>query len=185
MNKRLFFLLLMLFCLLVTVQAQHLKFMGIPLTGTITQFQQKLATKGVTYDRKSSAMVEVGTRVFKGIFAGEEATIVVWYDSGTKIVNGAKAYYECYSTKSRDNKYDELKSMLEIKYADEISTTEQEDGLEKFKILVTDDTGQVMLGMISLYRRESTYSFGEYTVHVEYNDYKNSMKNQSNKMEDL
>lgn len=185
MRKSIILLVLMISAALVPLQAQHLKFMGIPLTGTITQFQQKLAAKGVTYDKTASARSDKGTRIFKGSFAGSEATIVVWYDVNTKIVHGAKAYYECYSTKSRDNKYDELKSMLETKYASEIIDTKQEDGLERLYITVTDDTGQYILGFIYLYRFESQYSYGEYTVHVEYSDFKNSIKNQTNKMDDL
>ena len=58
------------------VQAEHLKFMGIPLTGTITQFQQKLTAKGVTHDKKASATAPIGTRIFSGKFAGAKAEII-------------------------------------------------------------------------------------------------------------
>ena len=49
-------MLLLLTCLFafpilsVAQSQEHLKFMGIPLDGTITQFQAKLQAKGVNYD---------------------------------------------------------------------------------------------------------------------------------------
>lgn len=75
-------LLSALFCMLLVVAAfaqnanEHLKYMGIPITGTISQFQSKLAAKGVRYDQKSSSMINGGVRVFKGTFAGNKATIL-------------------------------------------------------------------------------------------------------------
>ena len=176
---------IILCAIFIPTQAQHLKFMGIPLTGTITQFQQKLATKGVVQDKTASARADYGTRIFKGPFAGSDATIVVWYDTNTKIVHGAKAYFTFYSPQSRDTKYNKLKSLLEEKYADEITNTDQVDDHESFNIEVTDETGVTVLGFISLYCMKSELSYRDYTVHVEYQDYKNKLKNKNNLMDDL
>ena len=171
--------------MLVPAQAQHLKFMGIQLTGTITQFQQKLAAKGVAYDKSSSARADKGTRIFKGTFAGSDATIVVWYDVKSKIVYAAKAFFTCYSTQSRDNKYNEIKSMLSLKYSDEAKGTTQKDGLERYHVFVTDDKGLKSIGSIMLYCRKDLYSYDTYTVHVEYTDTENDTKNENNNMDDL
>ena len=165
--------------------AQHLKFMGIPLNGTITEFQQKLAAKGVVHDKAASAMVDKGTRLFKGRFAGSDATIVVWYDTNTKYVRSAKAFITCYSKNSRDNKYAELKSMLLEKYDNMPFKTETEDDLETLYITVTDDSGLMVIGIIKLYRMKVDFSYDEHTVHVEYSDFINSSKHQKSKMDDL
>lgn len=58
------FLVIIVFALVFTLAAHsqeqpHMKFMGIPLTGTITQFQAKLAAKGVAYDPTTSRRLDV------------------------------------------------------------------------------------------------------------------------------
>ena len=185
MKRIIHILVLIILASFMQAQAEHLKFMGIPLTGTITQFQQKLAAKGVTYSKAESERAAVGTRIFKGTFAGSKATIVVWYNSKTKIVYGAKALFEFSTTKSRDNKYDELKSMLSYKYSDESSETEYKDGLETYHMTVTDDYGYSKLGIISLYRTENEFSYSTYYVHIEYTDIVNYNNNQDSLMKDL
>ena len=186
MKKSIILLIVSILFISISAQAEHLKFMGIPLTGTITQFQQKLAAKGVTYDKRDSETASIGTRVFNGNFAGSKAKIVVWYDADTKIVYGAKAIYECNTASSRDNKYDELKSMLSSKYAEERSETEYKDGLEKFSIDVTDDSGYLFVGVITLYRTQAEFPYDDtFFVHVEYMDLENYNKNRDSKMNDL
>ena len=49
MKKIVVTLMLSLFCLMVQGQA-HMKFMGIPLTGHVDLFTQKLKAKGLTCD---------------------------------------------------------------------------------------------------------------------------------------
>ena len=186
MKKSLIILMLSVLAICLPAQAEHLKFMGIPLTGTITQFQNKLAAKGVAYDKKASAVAAVGTRIFNGKFAGSKAEIVVWYDADTKIVYGAKAVYECFTTNTRDNKYDELKSMLSTKYSEESSEEGYKDGLENYTLKVTDDYGYSLLGIISLYRTQGLFPYDDsYYVHVEYLDAENYNKNQNSMMNDL
>lgn len=186
MKKSLIILILSVVAMCLPAQAEHLKFMGIPLTGTITQFQQKLTAKGVSYNKRMSDAAPVGTRWFSGTFAGTEADIIVWYDPSTKNVFGAKAVYECATTSMRDNKYEDLKSMLQTKYAEESAETSYKDGLEKLTIPVTDDYGYSLVGMIVLYRNESdSYYDKSYYVHVEYLDAENYDKHQNRNMDDL
>lgn len=186
MKKSIFLLIVCICAWFTPVHAEHLKFMGIPLTGTITQFQQKLAAKGVTHDKKASAIAAVGTRIFNGKFAGSKADIVVWYDADTKIVYGAKAVYECYSTTSRDNKYDDIKSMLSTKYSEESCEEGYQDGHDTYTIKVTDDFGYSLIGVISLYCKQGEFPYDDtYYVFVEYLDFENFSKNQDSKMNDL
>ena len=65
MKKSLIILIVGILSMFVPAQAEHLKFMGIPLTGTITQFQQKLATKGVTHNKRASATELLNHDFFK------------------------------------------------------------------------------------------------------------------------
>ncbi len=70
--------------------ASHFRFMGIPINGTITNFQSKLASKGFIYDAQASKRSDPGVRRFNGMFSGNEAKLVVFFDSKTKIVYNVK-----------------------------------------------------------------------------------------------
>ena len=111
-------LLTFLLCLFTTISfaQEHMKFAGIPLNGTITQFQQKLLAKGYTVNSKMNSVLPVGTRSFKGTFIGKRANVAVYYDETTHIVYGAKAYFdELSETKAKEEK-DGIESLLKQKY---------------------------------------------------------------------
>lgn len=184
MKKSLVILVLSILAMSVPAQAEHLKFMGIPLTGTIAQFQKKLAAKGVSYNKAASERAEIGTRLFTGKFAGSKADIVVWYDADTKIVYGAKAVFECTSTSHRNKKYEELNRMLSSKYSEDYLGNDKLDGFDCLRITVMD--GEYMLGMITLFQSDGEYRYDDvYYVQVEYLDAQNYVKNENSKMNDL
>lgn len=185
MKKSIVLLIVSILFISISAQAEHLKFMGIPLTGTITQFQQKLVAKGITYNKKASAAAPIGTRFFSGKFAGSKAEIIVWYDADTKIVYGAKAVYECHSTTIRDSKYNELKPLLSTKYAEEYIQTGDRNGHEAFIVNVKDDSGE-SIGGVFLYCDQEEFPYNDiYYVYVEYMDTNNYLKNEGSKMKDL
>ena len=74
MKKVLLLLLVAIFSF--AVQAKHLEFMGIPITGSITSFQSKLIAKGCSVS-KDTNQYPIGIRAFKGIFAGKDCDIIV------------------------------------------------------------------------------------------------------------
>lgn len=88
----------------------HIKFMGIPVTGTIAQFQAKLVAKGCTYNKVASASISNGTRAFKGTFVGNKVDIYVYYDTNTKIVYRTKAVVSGVSEDIAEQEYCILKS---------------------------------------------------------------------------
>ena len=65
----------------VMAQTQHMKFMGIPLNGTISAFHQKLVAKGCKHDVEVSKVAGVGSRAFTGTFFGEKSGIYVYYNA--------------------------------------------------------------------------------------------------------
>ena len=82
-----------------------MKFMGIPLNGTINQFQTKLSTKSVTVDVATNKTIGVGCRAFKGSFSGKDAQIFVYYDESSKVVYRAKAVIQSSDEDICDNNY--------------------------------------------------------------------------------
>ncbi len=183
MKKTIILITLCLVAFCCPVQAQHLKFMGIPLNGTITQFQQKLTAKGVKYDKAASQQMPSGVRYFKGTFAGEKANILIYYDPSSKIVYKAKAVMGYPTASSCDTKYEDLKSLLSAKYADAETETDYQDGHESFYYRVNDNGN---LGVICIYVSNNIFAYPyEYEVNIEYVDFANYLMNDFSKMEDL
>ena len=183
MNRKLMLLLFVsLFTLVLNAQTEHMKFAGIPLTGTIDQFQTKLVAKGFRLNTKMSKMLPVGTRSFVGTFAGKKGNIAVYYDSKTKNVYGAKVYYDGLTDDRAKEELDNLRSILSAKYG-ETSIT---DGTDKSgRATFTVDTG---LGSIYCYLMTDdtmlTYPFN-WSTHAEFTDYVNGMNHQSNVSDDF
>lgn len=103
------FICLMVSLVSFTISAQttfpHLPFMGIPLNGTIDNFQAKLSAKGVYVDHAANKTMGIGCRVFKGMFSGKKANIYVYYNDRTKIVYRAKAVIQSSEMDLRNNNY--------------------------------------------------------------------------------
>ena len=74
-------------CMAASAQ-QHMKFMGIPLDGTIDNFALKLKSKGITYDAAKSRALGPGGKVYNGTFMGEKATFMVFFNAKSRIVFG-------------------------------------------------------------------------------------------------
>ena len=119
MKKLLFTLCCMIFAIASFAQSNvHIKFMGIPVTGTIAQFQAKLVAKGCTYNKVASASISNGTRAFKGTFVGNKVDIYVYYDTNTKIVYRTKAVVSGVSEDIAEQEYSKVKKLLSQKYVE-------------------------------------------------------------------
>lgn len=169
----------------VTAQ-QHLKFMGIPLTGSIDNFQQKLANKGIYPSRELNRNTPFGVRCFTGRFTGEQCNIYVYY-TDSKIVYRAKAVYSKQDEDLIDSYYKDVKDLLDTKYVLEESQDETSDGYPSHRIYVTDETGTKSLGQIVLYKSKfnGDYGYVSYSIHVDYYDDLNQIKHQNDNLDDL
>ena len=186
MKKFAFIIIAWLMVLNVQAQTEHLKFMGIPLNGTISSFQTKLQSKGVKYDAEGSRQLKAGCRGFNGVFSGEKANIYVYYDEKTKIVYRAKAVITCLNKENGENKFYDFKSMLKTKYVDGIASDGEQDGHPSLSILVPDSKLENNLGYVGVYITNPPYSFmDEVYLHVDYEDIANRKANQNNNMDDL
>ncbi len=108
------YLILFLLCILsVCVYGQeHLSFKGIPITGSMTTFCQKLKAKG---------FVQVGSegniRLFKGDFTGRQATVgAVAADNGQDVFTVAVFFDESDSWNTLVNTYEHYKDLYIEKY---------------------------------------------------------------------
>lgn len=107
------FLFLFVCCNMI---AQQIKFMGVPLTGTISNFHSKMTAKGLTI-HPHNKIAGVGQRLYKGKFAGNDAEIMVAYDATSKIVYGACAVLEAHKDMDdTSSQYSAIKRDLVTKY---------------------------------------------------------------------
>ncbi len=176
--------LLLILCTLfisVSLSAQsksnpHLKFMGIPINGSITNFQNKLIAKGFKYDKTGSMALETPTRIFKGQFAGETAQLFVYSDRDQKFVYRVKAIIQRDSEKQILYMMRMYRKQLVEKY----STYAEEgthEGNESYYIPVEN-------GWIDLYYVQNVYDIG-YSLQIDYWDDTNTQKHEANNMNDL
>ena len=179
MKRILSFFVMLVLTLGVMAQTQHMKFMGIPLDGTISAFHQKLVAKGCKHDVEVSNALGAGSRVFIGTFFGEKADIHVYYNAKTKVVYRAKACIERSSEDDIFRKYNEVKSALEEKYPDAYMVKDEHYGYESMHFY-TDQ------GWIDLYvaKYDKVYPT-VYSLHIDYIDDVNFKKNENSKMNDL
>lgn len=186
-------ILLVLFCLftiMASAQNGHLKFMGIPLHGTINEFSAKLAAKGFKYIINSDDL-SIGTQSFDGVFMENKAIIHVYYTPSTKTVYRAKA---CIINESEDyikSLYNETKSLLSDKY-DGFKSTDTHYGYESWSLYLPrypDDEEMIWhrcYGGIDLFINKLTYKYPtRYVLHIDYIDQINDDKNSIAKQDDL
>lgn len=86
--------------------AEHISFLGIPVNGSLSSFQSKLANKGFKYNQSESRIAPAGERVFSGIWKGHKATVSVFYNRKSNNV------YEVELSIDSDN-IDVIQSMLD------------------------------------------------------------------------
>lgn len=176
-------LLLCLVTILSYGQTKHLTVLGIPITGNIATFQQKLAAKNFRLDAKENKQLPVGERAFKGRFSGHDCTLKAYYFPDDKIVYKVRVSIDFVYESSADNAYKEIKSNLLRKYKNSSTKTKRTDGHESLHLLVIDDNDD-MLGFIDLivFEGDDTY---ESELVVGYKDMDGFVKEEKKHTDDL
>lgn len=170
--------------------------MGLPLNMTISQFTTKAAAKGISHDKKISAILNADTRAFKGRFFGADAAIYVYYNLKTKLVYRAKACVDFDSRYSAEKFLKSVLSGLEKKYPDGWSESDTQDGFPSFTYYMPDTSKgtyiidnepnyTIMGGVDGYITTFSDYPDDSYTVHIDYIDLENQTKNVNSNIDDL
>lgn len=170
----------------VYAQTEHMKFMGIPINGSISNFQQKLEAKGVKLDKLISPQLPVGMRVYDGVFSGERARIYVYFDEKTKTVYRAKAVIENITKGNAENKFEKFASMLKEKYINGYAKDSEQDGYPSLCIGILEANNEDFLGFVSMYMNNPRDVLDDSVfLHIDYEDEKNSQSHKNNNMDDL
>lgn len=154
-------LLTILFCFMAVLsygQTKHLTIMGIPITGNITTFQQKLLAKNYRLNMKENKSLPVGQREFKGRYSGYDCALRAYYFSDDKTVYKVRVAIDFLSASNADNAYKEIKRNLLRKYKNSDTSTKSTDGHESLHSLIIDNEDDI-LGFIDLivFEGDDTY----------------------------
>ena len=176
--------------------------MGIPIDGSINQFESKLMSKGCSKDDLEYSSSR-GCRTYDGTFAGNEVSICVFYNERTNLVYRVKAIINRITEERADQKYQEIKDMLIQKYGQTGSgETDHEnkkafylilpcsDFLDKYKPYSDTNNSLAKCGYkgeidVFISKNDDSKSTFCYYVHIDYNDAINKDKHQEQNLEDL
>lgn len=185
MKKIISVLFALCLCMVASAQ-QHMKFMGIPLDGTIDNFALKLKAKGMTYDAAKSKTAGQGCRVFNGTFMGEKATINVAYNPKSKMVFSAAVEMQYPTVESAHIPFLNLTESLQQKYP---NTTPEENrgpdgGFIGLAFNIPDETSGNSIGFILQSLKTSSFGSGV-SICLMYTDMDNFEKCEAIFNEDL
>lgn len=177
--------LCILFCLVTVLtygQTKHLTIMGIPISGNISTFQQKLLAKNYRLDSKENKSLPVGQREFKGRFSGHECSLRAYYFPDDKTVYKVRVVINFLNASNADNAYKEIKRNLLRKYKNSSVKTGSRDGHESISAMIIDE-GDDILGFIDLlvFEGDDTY---ESILVVGYTDMDGSIKEEKKHTDD-
>lgn len=183
MKRVLCFLMCSLFTLALQAQTGHLKFMGIPLDGTIDQFQAKLIAKGVKVDADLNKLASgEPCRYFRGLFTGRKSIIKIKYNHKTKKVWGAMVVIEYPNKDQANSNLEYFKEKVVSKYKVDKGEDVVKGGIRSHMISIYDSKD--FYGFIYLYTLESKKS-PEANLVLNYKDYKNTEANEKEDLDDL
>lgn len=188
--KRIGLLILTLFlCVLVSAQT-HMKFMGIPLDGTIDVFAQKLKAKGITYDADISKKLSPGAKLYTGLFMGENAQFMVMFNAKSRIVYSVVVELSYSTLELAKTPFCAIAEGLRNKYSNvSIEKIENDDdeaiGLS-FNILDTKTNERLGIVRQLLSEQEGDgYMNPHWNIRLFYIDVDNALKNEKINNDDL
>lgn len=179
-------------------QSEGFEFMGVPLEGDITTFNQALLQKDFTLSNPGQ---HDGTNIYKGTYEGEQAYGFVEYEPQTDFVYRAIAQISRSSKDLILEKYQTIRDLIETKYAQseglkvlqekkerfdsvmhgraknpfEWKAVTRQNGYETATFMIPDHLGNI-LGDITLFINESPSRDPEttdYNLFIQYTLWKN------------
>ena len=118
-------LLLMLVSLLALTsfaQTEHMKFMGIPIDGSLKSFCSQLKKKG--FDRDPYETRRKDSRIYIGEFAGHNSKVFVYSDAKSNNVHSVIVNIPSYEEDVALSIYNNLRQMLIEKYSEDVGVKE-------------------------------------------------------------
>lgn len=145
--KKLLFTLVFICLSFCGFSQEHLTFKGIPITGSVTTFCQKLKAKG--FVQQSS---QGNIRIFKGDFTGRQATVgVAATDKGQNVFSVAVFFDESDSWNTLVSIYEYNKDLYIEKYGQPTQCVESNPSISDSNICLMHDLNEGRVTYASIF----------------------------------
>lgn len=168
-------LLLLALVAALTVSAQHLKFMGVPIDGTVTSFASKLQKKGFKVSPLNDSYGK-GVRVLEGTFSNMYVEAYVLYVPEDKHVFAVGLCVPFQNYSDMQKLYKIMCDRLFDKHDNRCDW--EQDGFDFCEIIEHAPETEQEIGRITLHG--ATSETGDYELWIDYRDTANSPKSASN-----
>lgn len=169
-----------------TTQVQHLKFAGIPLNGTIANFERQFLAKGAKVNEqftKTTKDAAHTVKVYDYDFMGKHNLVAIYYSVKTKTVYKAMACSDVYSAASdAANRYDYIVDAIKRKYPS--ATIDEGEKNDYPSVWFNITSGEKDLGVINICRGKGNDNGGQ-CILMYFTDTKNDAKNTAEVDSDL
>lgn len=183
--KRYILIIVSLLIVTLSVNAQHLNFLGIPLNTNIANFSAKLKSKGYIISPKNK-IAGTGLRIMKGRFFDQNAELWINYIPSTKIVYSVRVVFWYESREVCSTFMEEIEKVICDKYiytADE-GKTKGGDDIDIFYIFEEKGEEYIYIGDIYIGISNASSYYG-YELNLTYEDRINRNKNERSKSDDI
>lgn len=161
-----------LFCVMLGAQ-EHIRFMGLPVDGSIKEFAQQMKRSGFKCTTKNK---KAGAWMFRGMFTGQPSDVCVAFDKGTGVVNSVMVYLPAETEREAEAHIERFDGMLAEKYPDAQRSVRGLGRESHIEFGMPD-------GIVSLWK--SPASLGRYRVAITYFDRVNNTKKRESEKDDL
>ncbi len=187
MKKIISILFALCLCMAASAQ-QHMKFMGIPLDGTVDNFALKLKAKGISYDAVKSKAMGPGGKFYNGTFMGEKATFMVFFNAKSRVVFGVSVEMSYTSVELAHVPFVNISEQLLKKYPKAIYEANKDSNGDTngvtFHIPNEAETERIGV-IIQTLNKSQSYLKDDCTISLMYTDIENFQKSESINNEDL
>ena len=187
MKKTIILFLFSMFCMIVQGQT-HMKFMGIPLNGSVEMFTQKLKAKGVICNVGKSKLAPSGAKICDGPFMGQNSEFMVFFNTKDRNVFSVLVTMEYSSLDLAYVMFERISNQLKEKYPNAVvGVMDDSDGApEGLKFSIPDERETKVLGFIfQKLVKPDGYMTNKYGISLLYSDVANFQKSEERNNEDL
>lgn len=167
MKHLLAFIITVLVTANLSAQTEHVRFLGIPMDGTIQQFQEALAAKDCSHEKE--ILLPKGVSAFNGAYGGHDALLMVFYDETVDVVYQAKAVITCQGEETCETVFNEINVLLQTEYGTLLSTKSIQYGHESYGYTILS-LERVVMGDVGLFVTREENNPDVYMVQVQYTD---------------
>ena len=151
----------------LSAQTEHVRFLGIPLDGTIQQFQEALTAKDCSHEKE--ILLPKGVVAFNGNYGGRDALLMVFYDETIDVVYQSKAVITCQGVDSCEAVFNEINEQLQTEYGTLLSTKSIQYGHDSYGYTILSPE-RVVMGDVGLFVTKEENSSDGFQVQVQYTD---------------